>query len=127
MYQLIKEAGYNSNVTIINTESGSSVIVGRLTTPILKTLEAAGFTIDSDKPDHLVLKDRWKLALPKDTADELAKTAMAMRKPPKRKKTTTRTTATTYTATPEPTDEPKEVNALDVLLGFAHYNKEGDD
>lgn len=125
MYKLLKEAGsYTSNVTLINTDTGNAIILGRLSTAILDLIKKDGYTIDSEAPEHLSMRDRWELKISKDVAEELAKTAMPMRRPPKRpKKEKVIIPGREVEAPVEETKE--EVNALDVLLGFAHYNTKG--
>lgn len=125
MYKLLKEAGsYTSNVTLINTDTGNAIILGRLSTTILDLIKRDGYTIDSEVPDHLSMRDRWELKISKEVAEELAKTAMPMRRPPKRpKKEKVIIPGREVEAPVEETKE--EVNALDVLLGFAHYNTKG--
>lgn len=125
MYKLLKEAGsYTSNVTLINTDTGNAIILGRLSTTILDLIKKDGYTIDSEAPEHLSMRDRWELKISKEVAEELAKTAMPMRRPPKRPKKEKVIIPSREVETPvEETKE--EVNALDVLLGFAHYNTKG--
>lgn len=125
MYKLLKEAGsYTSNVTLINTDTGNAIILGRLSTTILDLIKKDGYTIDSEAPEHLSMRDRWELKISKEVAEELAKTAMPMRRPPKRpKKEKVIISSREVEAPVEETKE--EVNALDVLLGFAHYNTKG--
>lgn len=125
MYKLLKEAGsYTSNVTLINTDNGNAIILGRLSTAILDLIKKDGYTIDSEAPEHLSMRDRWELKISKEVAEELAKTAMPMRRPPRRPKKEKVIIPSRIVETPvEETKE--EVNALDVLLGFAHYNTKG--
>lgn len=125
MYKLLKEAGsYTSNVTLINTDNGNAIILGRLSTTILDLIKKDGYTIDSEAPDRLSMRDRWELKISKEVAEELAKTAMPMRRPPRRpKKEKVIIPSREVEAPVEETKE--EVNALDVLLGFAHYNTKG--
>lgn len=125
MYKLLKEAGsYTSNVTLINTDNGNAIILGRLSTTILDLIKKDGYTIDSEAPDRLSMRDRWELKISKEVAEELMKTAMPMRRPPRRpKKEKVIIPSREVEAPVEETKE--EVNALDVLLGFAHYNTKG--
>lgn len=125
MYKLLKEAGsYTSNVTLTNTDTGNTIILGRLSTTILDLIKKEGYTLDSEAPEHLSMRDRWELNISKEVAEELMKTAMPMRRPPKRPK---KEKVIIPGREPKaPVEETKEeVNALDVLLGFAHYNEKG--
>ncbi len=98
MYRLTKPTGY-SNCTVINTDTMSSTILGKNTfLNVCNILEKNDYTV----PDR---GDAWDIEVNKDTAVEIAKLTMPIKRPirSKAKKSS------------------KSVNALDVLLGLAKY------
>lgn len=76
MYTVLKPRGYNANVTVLNTDTSSSITIGKLDMRILTVLEAGGYTFDSDAKVA-----EWNLTVNKDTADTLVKLTLQMKKP----------------------------------------------
>lgn len=98
MYKLTKPTGYN-NCTVINTDTMSSTIIGKNTfSNVCKILTANDYTV----PDY---DEAWDIEVNKDTAMELAKLTMPIKRPIRSKVK----------------KSSKPVNALDVLLGLAKY------
>ena len=111
MYKLLKDKGNNSNVTLENTETKASVIIGRLTYEILKILEDAGFSFDTET-GGISLRDAWSYDIKDETAKLLFDKAMRMKKPIRDQKKKPET----------PKTDNKKIDAMDVLLGLASYN-----
>lgn len=111
MYRLLKSKGNNMNVTLENTDTKASVIIGRLTYETLKTLEDAGFSFKTED-GGLNVRDEWDLEITDETAKTLADKAMRMKKPIRDQKKKPET----------PKTDNKKVDAMDVLLGLASYN-----
>lgn len=109
MYKVTKERGNNANVTLVNSDTKASVIVGKLTMDILKMLEDNGYKFDPDTEEAIPLRDAWSLEVSSDTAKKLSEKAMKMNKPVREQ---------------SKKSEPKVkqvVDAMDVLLGLASY------
>ena len=103
MYKVLKPRGSNNAVTVANTGTHASVIVGQISVPMLNILEEAGYkTAD----DTLNLMEEWDLEVNKEIANKLTHLALKMTKPIRTK---------------EVKKEKKQVDAMDVLLGLANY------
>lgn len=76
MYKVIKPVSCEANVSVENTETLASVVIGRLNLKIMEVLRGAGFTEDEINT-HL----EWNLEIDKDTAMELTAMALSMKKP----------------------------------------------
>lgn len=116
MYKLVKDKGYNSNVTLENLDTHVSIALGKTTIPMMSLMsEIGGIKFDSD--DSSIAPDSpWELEVSDDLAKALASTAMTMRKP-KRDQSKKK-----EVEQPAPTPEEKPViDAMDVLLGLARY------
>lgn len=111
MYKMLKERGNNASVTLENTETRASIIIGRLSMDILAILEKDGVHIGDGYGD-VKLKDKWELRISDETAKELLAKAMRMSKPIRDQRKVKE----------EPKKSNKEIDALDVLLGLANYN-----
>lgn len=74
MYRVIKPQGYDTNVTIENTETLASVVIGRLDTKMLDIL-------DSFHVEYPSAPDEWNFEVNKETASELVAFAMKIKKP----------------------------------------------
>lgn len=110
MYKILKEKGNNSNITLMNVGTGTTIIIGKLSMEILSILESDGHLFNEDKPGALKLKDAWDLEVSEENAVKLAGKAMKMTKPVRQK------------TTEEVKKNTKKVDAMDVLLGLATYN-----
>lgn len=108
MYKVLKEKGHFVNVTIENTETKANINIGRASMEILNILDKAGYKVGEDGINFM---DEWNIVVNKETAEDLSKLAMKMKKPirDQRKKTTKK-------------EENKKIDAMDVLLGLAQYN-----
>lgn len=103
MYKVLKPKGSSNTVTVVNTGTHASVIIGQISAPMLNILEEAGYkTAD----DTLNLMDEWDLEVNKEIATKLTHLALKMTKPIRTK---------------EAKKEKKQVDAMDVLLGLANY------
>ena len=78
MYLVTKPRGHFSNVTVANTDTNSSIVIGRLDMSIIRRLETAGHKIGDDGVSST---DEWNLAVDEETAKDLCKRAMVMKKP----------------------------------------------
>ena len=112
MYKVLKEKGNNASVTLENTETRTSIIIGRLSMDILAVLEKDGVHIGDGYGD-VKLKDRWELRISDETAEELSAKTMRMSKPIRDQR---------KVKEEEPKKSNKQIDALDVLLGLASYN-----
>ena len=112
MYKLTKPKGYTTVVTITNMEDESSINIGNVTVPMLSILDEAGILpLEEDSPRGL---KEWDFTIEKDLADKLFPLAMRMSKPVRHQKKTSS----------EKTEvNNNEIDAMDVLLGLAHYSK----
>lgn len=110
MYAVLKEKGNNSNVILINKDTGASVILGKLTIEILDILEKEGHKF-GDLDDELKLTERWELNISDDVGRALSTKAFKIHKPfrDQSKKS-------------EQKKSNKTIDAMDVLLGLASYN-----
>jgi hypothetical protein len=116
-YEVIKERGNNGQVTIINTDTKASINIGRLTLEIINTLrEQEGISFEEDTKDtlHLELKDAWKIEVKDEVGKKLASFASKIHSPKKTK---------TSSGNTEQSSPKIKIDALDVLLGRASYNK----
>lgn len=112
MYRVLKEKGNNMNITLENTETNASIVIGRLTMDILSILEAKEGVHFGKDADEIDLKDEWRLIINDETAKELSAKAMLMSKPIRDQRK----------HKDEPKKSNKEIDAMDVLLGLASYN-----
>jgi len=111
MYKLIKEAGNNACLTLINPTTGSSLMIGRLTSSIMDILKEDG------KGDLVSsIKEKWELEVSDKAGKELASKALTMRKPIRVKP------VEPAKETEQPKDNSK-IDAMDVIFGLAKYNK----
>ena len=104
MYRLLKDKGTGANVIIENTSTKASVIIGKLNTKIIKILEDAEYKVN--------IIEEWNIEINSETAKSLIiNTAMKIKKPirDQRKKEIKK-------------QENKKIDAMDVLLGLAHYS-----
>ena len=104
MYVVKKENGLGANVVVENTITKATVNLGRLNSKITDILAKDGLV---DVP----LATAWCFNISKETATELTHIALNITKPirDQRKK-------------PEEKKDNSEIDAMDVLLGLAHYN-----
>lgn len=116
-YRLIKDKGNNSIVTLENTETKSSIVLGKLTMWMISLLTEEGFVFERDDEKGSVnLKNPWCLTISEETAKKLSAMAMPIHKPKRDQRKTPPTTTITE-------EKPKQVvDAMDVLLGLANYN-----
>ena len=81
-YKLIKDRGSSANVTLVNTDSHASIMIGRLDMDIIRLLEATeGLVFDKSVETALDIRTVWDLPIKDDTAKTLQKLAMKMSKP----------------------------------------------
>lgn len=82
MYRINKDKGNNQNIMLTNVEAKASVMIGKLTIPILRMLEKE-IKIDTGKGDDtgIKLKDKWDFTVSDETGKELASMASPIKKP----------------------------------------------
>ena len=73
MYRVYKPAG-NGLVSVENTETHASVVIGRVSTEIINTIAEAGY----EAPTYI---DEWNLEVNKECARILSLLTMKMKKP----------------------------------------------
>lgn len=112
MYKVIKGAGYSANVSVENTDTLATVMIGRADIAITSILEKQGYRFSAAKIDTdagvISYDEEWHLAVNKEIAEELVHLAMNIKKPfrDQRKK---------------PEEEKKvgvEVDAFDLIYGI---------
>jgi len=106
MYRVLKSGGIGANVAIENTDTRATVIIGARITEIINTIVKNGY----EAPDPYGI---WNIEVNKETAEELAKLTMQMKKPIRDQSKK----AKDLFKKPN-----KEIDAMDVLLGLANYN-----
>lgn len=114
MYRLTKPKGYTAVVTITNEETRTSLDVGNVSIPMLEILDKAG--ILSAEEGETRAFNGWDFPIEKDVADKLFPLAMRMSKPIRDQRKVKATTEETKV-------NNDEIDAMDVLLGLAHYSK----
>lgn len=120
MYKILKEKGNNANVTLVNMETSASLIIGKITMGVLKTLEHDGYSFDGEKAGmtSISIRDKWDMSISDDTAKILGATAMKMSRPKREsKKADSEQEAKDLFKKPN-----NKIDAMDVLLGLASYN-----
>ena len=113
MYKVLKEKGNNISITLENTETKASIIIGRLSMDILSLLEKEEGIHFGDSDGEIQLKDKWELAIKDETAKELSAKAMRMSKPVRDQSKKSEQVLK---------KDNKSIDAMDVLLGLASYN-----
>lgn len=109
MYKIIKDRGYYSVVTLVNTEAKSSIMIGKLDTNIVCILTEAGHRVEVG---HLDPHDPWDLVVAPDTATKLYNLTMKMRKPVRKQ---------VKREQPSVINQQDEPDLFDVLFGLASY------
>lgn len=112
MYKLLKEKGNNVNLTLENTETKASIIIGRMSMDILGILEREEGITFGDTDEDIKLKDKWELNINDSTAKMLLAKAMRIKAPIRNQSKKKET----------PKKDNKHIDAMDVLLGLANYN-----
>lgn len=113
MYRVLKEKGNNVSITLENTETKASIIIGRLSMDILSLLEREEGIHFGDSDSEIQLKDKWELTIKDETAKELSAKAMQMSKPVRDQSKKSEQVLK---------KDNKSIDAMDVLLGLASYN-----
>lgn len=87
MYKVLKGRGGDANIIIQNSDTAETVIIGRVTVSILNTLlKEEGYTTDpSDPSKYIEIREPWDLEISESTAKELARIAMPMHRPARKK------------------------------------------
>lgn len=87
MYVLTSTGHVGNGLSINNTETGSSVILDKSEPEIYTILEGMGYTFtDSTSEKYLNLHDELSIEVTKEIADQLAQTALKIRKPKRMKR-----------------------------------------
>ena len=113
MYVVEKEQGNNSNITLINQDTKASVIIGKMTMEIIDILEEEGYKFNKDLGEDscISLTEKWRLDITDEAGRKLASKALAMKKPVRNQSKKS-----------EQKIDNKNIDAMDVLFGLAHYN-----
>lgn len=110
MYIVTKRIGTDSPVSIENTDTKVSIVIGTMyNKPMIKTI-LADYIPDIESYESR--NNAWHIEVNKETAEALAKLTIPMKKPIRNQKK----------QQPTNTEIP---NALDIMLGLASYNKGG--
>ena len=109
-YQLTKPEGHLQKITLSNSDTGRTIILGQISMEILSILkELEGIDIGRSSPDpYIRIYDEWKFNIKEDTAKALAKTTIPTRKPVRVKKE--------KSEQPAPEKKTKTINLMDILL-----------
>lgn len=114
MYKLLKEKGYDVSVSVVNTDTDASLVIGRLSITMLRILEEYEGLKFGDEEDALKFTSVWDFAIKEETKDALARLTLKMSKPVRNQSVKTEQVVEAK--------ENKQVDAMDVLLGLANYN-----
>ena len=88
MYAVRKARGSGAVITIVNTDRDSSVIIGPPNMSILDVLSKEGYSTSTPDPKkHIELREEWDIEVTEELANELARKALSMKRPPRRAKT----------------------------------------
>lgn len=113
-YRLLKEKGHSKTITLENTETHASLIIGRVTPSLLGILkEHEDITVGRDVGE-LNVNDAWDFMIKDDTSKQLSRLAMRMDKPIRDQSNKAKAETTK--------EKNKKIDAMDVLLGLANYN-----
>lgn len=104
MYRIIKPAGVTSNITVENTDTMASVIIGKVTRDIITTLAKGGYDTPKD------IADAWNISIDTETAGTLCRMAMRMNKP---KRDQSKKAKDLY-----PNMKDENVDAFDLIFGI---------
>lgn len=113
MYRLLKEKGNNVSITLENTETKASIIIGRLSLDILEILKKEEDIHFGDSDGEQQLTDAWNINIKDETARQLSAKAMTMSRPIREHKKKDEQVLK---------KDNKQIDAMDVLLGLANYN-----
>lgn len=112
-YKLLKEKGHSKVITLENTETHASLIIGRVTPSLLGVLkECEDITVGRDVGE-LNVNDAWDFLVKDDTSKQLSRLAMTMSKPIRDQSNKAKAETTK--------EKNKQIDAMDVLLGLANY------
>lgn len=122
MFQLLKDRGNNTNLTLYDTTTCTYFSIGRLNMSILTILEEEGFKFDSEDPGKISLVDAWELNISEETAKRLKKTTLPDLKL-KGNETIGDMVDRVYEEKleREKRDANLKIDAMDVILGLASY------
>lgn len=81
MYKVLKDKGHNMTVSLENTDMKATVRVGMLDMEILRILEVGEDISFGTEDTDVKLNDAWVIPVRDDTAKELQKYSMRMKKP----------------------------------------------
>lgn len=112
MYKVLKEKGNHVSITLENTDTKASIIIGRVSMSILSILEEKSGVHFGDTEGALKMRDKWNITITDEVAKELSARAMRMSKPVRDQRKIQE----------EQKKSNKEIDAMDVLLGLANYN-----
>lgn len=109
MYKVTKDRGGYSTVTLEDTETCSTTLIGKLSHNIIKVLERSGLTFDTTKEGAIDMYTAWNFEVSRETAHELSELTMAMKKPIRTQKIKTEQKVEAK--------EPTMLTALDIIFG----------
>lgn len=117
MYKVLKEKGNNQIITLENTESKVSIILGKLTTDIMKILEKE-IKFEGTAEIGVRLKDKWDLEISHELAKELSVITIPIRKPMRKKPGTNSDSQSEQKTTKHNTKSDKKVvDVFDLIFG----------
>lgn len=117
MYKVLKPKGAVANVTVMNTDTRASVVIGKPSVEILSILnrEEGYSTTPEDPAKQIDVFAEWELDISEKTGKLLAESAMKMHKPKRIKKDASEQkvdTPKTQTSTKQPVD------VFDLIFGI---------
>lgn len=80
MYRINKDEGHNQNITLTNIETKASIIIGKLTMPVMAVLEKE-VVFDECEEHTIKLNDKWDFTISNEAGQELVRIASPIKKP----------------------------------------------
>lgn len=105
---ILSKNSHDLMLSVFNTDTSSSTVIGKLSIEILELLESEGFEFNKDKDDTegINLSDKWELKISDELANKLADKAFKIAKPIRHQSKKLKT---------------QKIDAYDVLFGIANY------
>ena len=82
MYKVIKGVGHGATVSVENTDTLATVMIGRADAIVINILEKQGYKFGTTHEDGVVsYYEEWSLAVNKEAAEALVHLALNIKKP----------------------------------------------
>lgn len=113
-YKVLKEKGHSKTITLENTETHASLIIGRVTPSLLGVLKEYEDITTGREDGELNVNDAWDFLIKDETSKALSRLAMRMEKPVRDQSNKAKVEIKKQSN--------KTIDALDIILGRANYN-----